>query len=77
MNDILIDAYETAFSFELSENNQFDGFSLHFLIDFLIRNHNFTVHGFYPGFGELLYNTIISDSRSHSEMWLVSVLLKI
>ncbi len=76
-NEALIDAYETTFSFELAENSQYEGFSLHMLIDFLIRNHNFAVYGFYPGFGDLLYNTIISDNRSNSEMWLVSVLLKI
>jgi len=38
---------------------------------------NFTLFGFYPGFSDLLYNLIVSDSRSNSEVWLVSVLLKL
>jgi hypothetical protein len=47
------------------------------MIDFFIRNLNFTQQGFYKGFGELLYNMIVSDRRAVSDTWLVSVLLKI
>jgi len=50
---------------------------LHTLIDFFVRNLNFAQYGFYKGFGELLYNMIVSDRRAVSDTWLVSVLLKI
>lgn len=50
---------------------------MHLLIDFFGRNLHFVQQGFYPGFADLLFDTILSDPRSVSEVWLVSVLLKI
>ena len=79
-NQGVIDAYETAFAYEISDslpNDNVNPFSLHLLIDFFGKNLQFAQFGFYQGFGELLFNTIISDTRAVSEMWVVSVLLKI
>lgn len=85
-NQQVIDSYDTAFSFELGDisgsssdsgSSQAPHFSLHLLIDFFSRNQHFAQHGFYRGFGDLLYNTIISEPRASSEVWMVSVLLKI
>lgn len=77
-NTHVIDAYETAFAHEIGELVGESGtLSLHVLIEFFMRNHNFTAHGFYPGFADLLYNTILSDPRAFSDVWFVSVLLKI
>ena len=82
-NEAVIDAYETAFAYDISDslpaNNENGGnpFSLHLLIDFFGKNLQFVQYGFYKGFGDLLFNTIISDQRAISEMWIVSVLLKI
>ena len=84
-NEAVIDAYETAFAYDISDqlpNNEAGGmnanpFSLHLLIDFFGKNLQFVQYGFYRGFGDLLFDTIISDQRAISEMWIVSVLLKI
>lgn len=51
--------------------------SLHTLIDFFQRNLLFTRYGFYKGFADLLWAAIFSDSRSQSDIWLVSVLVKL
>lgn len=87
----LLEAYETAFAYEIGQMAQeaaakgeskegggpAHGFNLHLLIDFLAKNPHFVQHGFFQQFGDLLYNLIVSDSRAHSETWLVSVLLKL
>jgi hypothetical protein len=54
-----------------------DGVSVHALIDFLQRNLLFTRYGFYPGFTDLLWAAILSDPRSVSDIWLISVLVKL
>jgi hypothetical protein len=69
----IIEAYETALAYELPEK----GFGVHTIIDFLEKYPAFAIHGFYRGFSSLIYNTILCDSRVHSEFWLISVLLKI
>ena len=40
-------------------------------------NQMFTRHGFYPGFADLLWAVIISDNRSTSDLWLLSVFVKL
>jgi len=70
----LIDAYETAFALELTDK---EPFSVHLLIEFFGRNLYFVQFGFYQGFGELLFNTIVCDPRANSDVWIVSVLLKL
>jgi hypothetical protein len=47
------------------------------LIEFIQRNSYFAQNGFYKGFGDLLFNAVLSDPRASSDIWLVSVLLKI
>jgi hypothetical protein len=69
----IIEAYETALAYELPEK----GFGVHTIIDFLEKYPAFAIHGFYRGFSSLIYNSILCDSRVHSEFWLISVLLKI
>ncbi len=71
----LIEAYETALSYELSSN--IDNFSISTLIDLLYKNPNFANYGFYKGFAELLFTTIMSDSRATSEIWLISIVNRI
>jgi hypothetical protein len=81
-NPELIDAYETAFSYEMLDRQSNKPYSsdldaslnLHMVIDFFIKNGNFALRGFYQGFGEMLYNMIISDRRATSEVWIMSVL---
>ena len=51
--------------------------TLHQLIDFCQRNLLFTRFGFYPGFSHLLWASIFSDPRSQSDIWLISVLVKL
>ena len=47
------------------------------IIDFFVKNLNFANHGFYKGFGEMLFNMVVSEKRAVSDQWLVSVLIKI
>lgn len=83
-----MDAYETAFINDFFENNIYNdtkndpggvmqsGLNLHKLIDFIVRNLHFSSHGFYPGFGDLLFNAIASDPKVNHQLWLVSLLLR-
>lgn len=89
-NPELVEAYELAFAHDLTEllqqplpehsqqqSQQQNGFSVHHLIEFFGKNLQFTQSGFYPGFSQLVFDSVISDARSASDTWLVSVLLKI
>ena len=86
-NEGLIDEYEIAFSHEIasmiaseqyaSSETTTSPLSLHMLIDFLQHNLLFTRYGFYKGFSNLLWAAIFSDSRSQSDNWLLSVLVKL
>ena len=86
-NEAVIDEYETAFSHEIASmiaSQQYQSsetasspVSLHMLIDFLQHNLLFTRYGFYKGFSNLLWAAIFSDSRSQSDIWLLSVLVKL
>jgi hypothetical protein len=53
------------------------GLTLHAMIEFFQRNLLFTRYGFYHGFSDLLWAAIISDPRSVSDIWLISVLVKL
>ena len=86
-NEAVIDEYETALSHEIASmmatqqhppsETTTSPVSLHTLIDFLQRNLLFTRYGFYKGFSDLLWAAIFSDSRSQSDTWLLSVLVKL
>lgn len=87
-NEAVIDEYETAFSHEIasmiasqqyqqSSETSSSPVSLHMLIDFLQHNLLFTRYGFYKGFSNLLWAAIFSDSRSLSDIWVLSVLVKL
>lgn len=67
-----------AFSYEVSQmQQQAEGVSLHTLIEFFQRNLLFTRYGFYPGFTSILWAVIFSDPRCVSDLWLISVLVKL
>lgn len=70
----LIDAYETVLAIELSDPPQ--AFSIAYLMDLLQKNQNFANYGFYRGFGDLLFNAILTDPRSQSEAFIVSTILR-
>ena len=80
-NPELVDAYETALGYELSDIMAgMDGEkqpSIHVIIEFLQRNLYFARYGFFSGFGSLLHDFITTDARAQSEAWLISVLLKL
>ena len=54
-----------------------EAFNLSMIIDFFVKNLNFANHGFYKGFGELLFNMVVSERKAASDQWLVSVLIKL
>jgi hypothetical protein len=47
------------------------------MIDFFQKNLLFSRYGFYAGFTDLLWATIVSDPRSVSDIWSISVLVKL
>lgn len=65
----LVDAYETALSYELSEllavaGPESKGVNVHIMIELLQSNIYFARYGFYPGFGDLLFEIITTDGRA-------------
>ena len=63
----IIDAYETALSYELAEllaASEHKAVNIHIMIEFLQNNIYFARYGFYPGFGDLIYDLITTDGRA-------------
>ncbi|CDW72940.1 UNKNOWN [Stylonychia lemnae] len=72
----LIDEYELALVNELNINKP-EQFNVGTIIKFLTENQMFAKYGFYLGFNDLLFQSIISDEKANIDVWHISVLLKI
>lgn len=59
----LISLYESAFALEMNPQQ----FNANYLIGFLFKHSMFAKHGFYKGFGRLLFNIIVTDPKLGSD----------
>lgn len=75
-NPELIEEYEIAFTNYLKIDSP-EQFNVGLIIKFLTENEPFAKYGFFRGFSNLIYTAVMSDSRSTSDIWLLSVFQKL
>jgi hypothetical protein len=69
----LIEEYEIALTNYLKIETPLQ-FNSGVIIKFFNDNEMFAKHGFFKGFSTLIFTAIMSDSRSLSDVWLLSVI---